>query len=346
METPPNTPPGGTPGPEPGEGAAQPPASNPGATPPPLPRETIPGPPPAAVAESPPDLPTSAGPVAAAAASGGHRKLRNAALTTAELIALAAFIFSVANAFFAYCQISSEKRHQARIELNNVVRQLGVLQRAAVDLNQTCLQEAGNNAQQLAVCQATVLQYNAEQRALLDIGEDLMDDLEGNVASSEYRTFAIALSALNDNARAREFLDRARESAEDIQDRVTAQQLLANVAFLRSPGEARELYQQALDMLQDAEFELEVDRALAETTVLRSWLQNEVAYGDCDESVRIYFEFAESARKLPANVRHVFLGVAVADDPEDDPPADELERQCEADRERRQDLFPTPTTGD
>jgi hypothetical protein len=246
----------------------------------------------------------------------------------AEVIAIAAFIFSVGNAFFAYSQIRGEQHHQSRLELNDVVKRLGELQRSAIDLNNSCLQGSGATPtpQQRIVCSSTALQFQAEQRALVDIGRSLADKLGNDVESSEYRTLALALSSLNDNSGAKDFLDRAIDSASDVQDRVSALQLLANIQFVASPDDGRTTYTRALQLVADGSFSLEIDRGLLEALILRDWSQNEAGLGDCNRAKTAFQGFLKAARQLPLVVREPFLGLAVPDSDAQDEQAGEFAR--------------------
>lgn len=248
------------------------------------------------------------------------------------MVALAALIFSLGNAVFAYCQLQSDQGHQARSELNDVVSRLGALQREATDINVRCL-DPEINAQQVAVCRQASLAYQAEQRALVEIGNDLTDQLGDEVNSSDYRALALTVSALSDNGGASALLDRAVETAQTVQDRVAALQLKANLGFVTNTDQARTTYKETIAMIDAASFDLAVDRALLRTSVLQGWFNNETALGSCDSAADVFTDFVAAAREIPTAARKALLGIDVPDDPKDDPTHEQLVDRCENDRE-------------
>lgn len=252
-------------------------------------------------------------------------------IDAASMIALAAFIFSLANAVFAYCQLQSDQATAARSELNSVVERLGALERDATSLNRECA-DPDISPQLLAVCQQAALSFQAERRALVEIGRDLANEIGDNVNSSDYRSLALAVSALSDNSGADELLDRAVEVARDVQDRVAALQLKANVAFAIDAETARETYRKALSAIDEGSFRLEIDRTLLKSQVLQTWINNESAIGSCEEAADLFPQFTEAARGVPKAVRVSLLGVDIPDDPDTDPEREDFIERCEANR--------------
>jgi len=249
----------------------------------------------------------------------------------AEFIALAAFVLGLGNGLFAYCQLQSDQAHESRLELTDVVQRLSALQRSAVDINEGCL-SPDLSPQQRVVCQTSVLGLQAEQRVLVDLGRDLTDELGSAVNSSDYRALAVAMSQLNDNAGSERFLDRAVEVAGDVQDRVAAIQLKANLRFVIDPDEGRRLHAEAIDAIDHGSFDNELDRDMLRALAYAAWVNNETALGGCGEAADTFLSYVAAAREIPEAIRAAFLGGPIPDDTSEDPTKEDLEAKCEADR--------------
>ena len=212
--------------------------------------------------------------------------------------------------------------------MNDVVGRLGELMRAGTQLNDACADSQLSDTG-WTTCEMAFLQFQAEERALVDMGRDLVQRLAGEVNSSDYRALALALSALNDNAAAGQVLESAIDSASDVQDRAAALQLKASLRFAVDPGQGRDLFRSLLDELGHESFELEIDRHTLSLIVLRDWFQAEVSLGSCAESAKAYVQLYAAARELPAAVQAAVLGAAFPEDPSAAPTLAGAERRCE-----------------
>jgi hypothetical protein len=201
----------------------------------------------------------------------------------AVIVALMAFIFSVATTVFSYIQANEQRLHDNRAELRNLTQRLSALPAEYVEVSSRY--DTSNPAHRTILGQLS-RQYNTELQLLARQAVEVIARLpDGQVSSTEYGAVGAALQLGGLLEQGRQLIRRAVLTARDTSDEVIALQLYGQSLFYAGDfAQGREQFRTVLQEV-DKDPAMTPDQKLnLKTQALLLWMEAEMSQGLCAQA--------------------------------------------------------------
>jgi hypothetical protein len=211
------------------------------------------------------------------------------------MVAVSALIFTVATTAVSIRRTTLQDRHNAKVELRELIREMSTISTKAADLGtrSSSNPQAGLLASSLLTTDMIVL---ANQAA------DIVDEIPGEVTAAEYYAVASALGANGISDRVLDYYERGIAVAHDTPSHLALRRGLAFTYFAQGDvNGGREAFGEAIDAIDDFPDTIEIYRQAETGYTHLSWAGAELSAGECEAASQEHAKAATSYAAAGAN---------------------------------------------
>lgn len=216
-----------------------------------------------------------------------HSALRG--FPVATTVAVSAFVFSLGNAFFAYCEAEERRDFEARQEVRSGIEALAVAEARYQEATVLCQQQNQCSAQDFEQ-----QNYDAKVERAIELVN------EADVNSAELRAVARSVAGTQRYEISLALYERAISISPDEYERTQSVIGASTVLFEKDPADARKLLADQTKRLERAQFESGVERLNLLWRVDSFWVSQEAFNKDCKRLGERISEATSVLGRVPA----------------------------------------------